>query len=54
MFQNKIREVLTEKANAIEIINKPLKPKISVRKDEPEWLDFKIDYISDKYELSMR
>ena len=51
-LKTKLEEVLTEKANAIEIINKPLKPKISVRKDEPEWLDFKIDYISDKYELS--
>ena len=51
-LKTKLGEVLTEKANAIEIINKPLKPKISVRKDETEWLEFKIDYISDKYELS--
>ncbi len=51
LLKSKLGAILTDKANAIEIVDEPLMPKVSVRKNEPGWLDFEINYIAGGFEL---
>lgn len=44
VLKTKLSVVLTEKAAAINIIDKPFQTRIFINKDEKGWLDFKIDY----------
>jgi len=51
LLKTKLGAVLTEKASAIRIIDAPFTTKISINKDEPGWLDFKVGYVTGDYEV---
>jgi len=51
LLKTKLGAVLTERAAAIRIIDKPVSTKIAINKNEPGWLDFKVTYVSGNYEL---
>ena len=51
LLKSKMSVVLTEKTEAINIIDESFKPEIQIEMAEPGWLDFKIEYVAGKYKL---
>ena len=46
LLKSDFQAVLTDRAARIHIIQEPIEPRVSVRNDEPGWLDFKIEYVA--------
>lgn len=51
LLKTQMGAVLTERANAIQIIDSQYEPRVRVRSDEQGWLNFEIDYVVGGYEL---
>jgi len=44
LIKSELSAVLTDRAQRVQIIAAPLKPRITVQRNEPGWLDFVVDY----------
>ena len=44
LLKGEMSAVLTDRAQRVQIISAPLKPRVTVEQDEPGWLDFVVDY----------
>lgn len=51
LLKSEMSAVLTDRAQRVQIISAPLKPRITVEQDEPGWLDFSVDYKAGRFVL---
>ena len=52
LFKSDLSAILTDQAQKVRIISTPLKPRVTVKRNEPGWLDFVVDYEAGGYVLS--
>jgi SNF2 family DNA or RNA helicase len=51
LLRSDLSAVLTDQAQRVRIVSAPLKPRVSVQRNEPGWLDFVVEYESGGYIL---
>ena len=49
LLKSEMSAVLTDRAQRVQIISTPMKPRVTVDQDEPGWLDFSVDYKVGRY-----
>lgn len=51
LLKSELSAVLTDRAQRVQILSTPLKPRVTVDQDEPGWLDFSVDYKAGRFVL---
>lgn len=51
LLKSEMSAVLTDRAQRVQVISAPLKPRVTVEQDEPGWLDFSVDYTAGRFVL---
>ncbi len=51
LLKSEMSAVLTDRAQRVQVISAPLKPRVTVEQDEPGWLDFAVDYKAGRFVL---
>lgn len=44
LLKSEMSAVLTDRAQRVQVVSTPIKPRVTVEQEEPGWLDFSIDY----------
>ena len=51
LLKSELSAVLTDRAQRVQILSTPLKPRVTIDQDEPGWLDFSVDYKAGRFVL---
>ncbi|MCK5827254.1 DEAD/DEAH box helicase, partial [Candidatus Bipolaricaulota bacterium] len=51
LLKSELSAVLTDRAQRVQILSTPLKPRVTVDQDEPGWVDFSVDYKAGRFVL---